>query len=274
MKTNQISLQTEMKISASVMEALNSQSHKFWTVHSIFDNGFNLQSMSQIIYISSYKQSLSAHGLLISTDSFESIKKYLRIGNRVQYQEDFFRFFTHPFTFDLKWDDKHIIDLSIKHISMSEDDLIFLIDHLAEVDYKKQCDPALVQKITLNFPNSQAFCVQSVQDMIGMGQGLTPSGDDFIQGMLVGAMLTKNISFIKAVKNLINQDSTTDIAKAYYDSLFQRQINEPWHQLFRAVAKRNQKKLQEAVNNIQSYGASSGYDMLYGVYYYLNQTFY
>ncbi len=272
MKTNHIELQTEMIISASIMEALKYHSHNFWTIHSVFDSGFNMQSHDQIIYFSSFNQSLSAHGILISNDAFTQIRNNLRIGNRVQYKDDFFRFFTQPLILDLKTSYPITIDLSLDNILMTTEDFNYLQIKLAKIDFHNHCDPTLYQKVNQSLMTKERSD-HWILDFIGMGHGLTPSGDDFIQGMLIIAMLGEDRSFIKTVKDLISQSSTTDIANAYYDSLFQRQVNQQWHDLFQAVIDRNQRQLSIALKNIQSYGDSSGYDMLFGVYFYLKQVF-
>lgn len=134
--------------------------------------------------------------------------------------------------------------------------------------YGKQAATALATTEAVQFCNA-------AKHMIGLGFGLTPSGDDF----LVGALATTaylNGSFSSNLaesqwKELCSQ--TTRVSQHYlheaYWARFAERITDLLDQLFAHPA-----QSQEAVSNLVSFGATSGTDVLAGIVYTLESFLY
>lgn len=100
--------------------------------------------------------------------------------------------------------------------------------------------------------------------------GLTPSGDDFIQGILFIEGVIQAQPVIKtAVQDFLQERSTTDVSRAYYQALFKGYVNSSWIQLLQAAREEDRLSIEGLIQAIKTYGATSGSDILLGVKSYL-----
>ena len=298
MKTNHLQLQTDMTISSSIVEELMAYKKQHGIVHSVFDNGFNLKINQQLIYVSTLDQSLTAHGMLWSTQSFTQVKPFLKPGLRVQYTQGLhtnpaeqnlqyqqalqqkqvrWRFYTHPLTIDVHATVETVLNLSLQSKELETADFQRFIFALSKAQLKENCDPYLFKMdpiiSRLDQKNPNLMSPSWLYQWIGAGHGLTPSGDDFLQGMLMGATLLGDNRLKLVISDVLKTRSTTDVAHAYYQNIFRNEANLDWHLLIDAILLNNEIAINSAIKKIQSHGASSGNDILFGLYYYLLQIF-
>jgi hypothetical protein len=110
--------------------------------------------------------------------------------------------------------------------------------------------------------------VQSSAAMLcGLGPGLTPSGDDWLAGWLVGMCLSSRAADRKAVGQVIlsaAQERTNTISLAFLQSAALGHVAESWHQLLSALAWGNVREVKRAAARAMAYGATSGADMMAG----------
>ncbi|MCC7352353.1 MAG: DUF2877 domain-containing protein [Anaerolineae bacterium] len=113
----------------------------------------------------------------------------------------------------------------------------------------------------------------SAAGLVGLGPGLTPAGDDWLAGWLVG--LRTRGAFLFAEDKL----GVTDVAKAILHAAEDRthvlslallraaaagEVNAHWHALLPAIAERDVPAVEVAAAGVMKYGETSGSDMLAG----------
>lgn len=105
-----------------------------------------------------------------------------------------------------------------------------------------------------------------IEDIIGMGNGLTPSGDDFMVGALNTAAFFSNRLF----KQLMTQitpvcENTTLLSSHFLKLALKRKAGEDVINLLRAVSVNNKIKIDNFAERVKNFGSSSGYYTLKGV---------
>lgn len=109
---------------------------------------------------------------------------------------------------------------------------------------------------------------EDVKKLIGLGNGLTPSGDDFLTGFLASISLFNfNIELRDRVKSYINPflSSTTDISSAMLKAALEDKYREYLNEFIYSFFGYRQEKLVGAFKNLLTVGSSSGTDMSIGV---------
>jgi hypothetical protein len=99
-----------------------------------------------------------------------------------------------------------------------------------------------------------------VRRLCGLGPGLTPSGDDFLVGVLIGLYLTGG----DPQPVLQAATETTRISRAYLEAAADGQANEPWHDLLRAL--RSRSGWEPPARRLLRFGQTSGADMMTGFF--------
>lgn len=270
-------------------------------IHSIFSNGFNLKYSDSLIFVGKNEESLSAIGLAISAADLEMFKSALTIGDPVKISPFFssseeklslsFTCYTRPLVTTAIFPSIQSMDLSIPHVTHEQIRKSGLLHRLEEADVWAQSGFASSQLTQMykNFVCSSRTGVAStdsdigtatdiavyekaVFSLIGAGVGLTPSGDDFLQGMILFEAITESGAFLKnLVKQQLQHRSTTEVSLAYYEALFEGYVNAQWIHLCTAILTEDEQQLKEAIKRIQAYGATSGNDSLVGILTFLKQ---
>lgn len=109
---------------------------------------------------------------------------------------------------------------------------------------------------------------ENFERAIGLGGGLTPAGDDFIIGYLLGLNLTQsNKLFIfknKLKAALEIKDATNDISRQYLQAALDDYYNEHIVNLVKSLE--SKELTDKNLKNISAIGATSGMDLLAGLY--------
>ena len=127
---------------------------------------------------------------------------------------------------------------------------------------------------TIRALDSETFDIAAAADqLIGLGPGGTPSGDDALIGF-VGAWLRLG-SDRRAASNVAeslarrSRTRTTRLAVEFYHHLVHGRLSYPLDQLLRAAALQDTRLLAHAADRLAQSGASSGRDTIAGVHAYL-----
>ena len=104
---------------------------------------------------------------------------------------------------------------------------------------------------------------RAVTYLAGLGSGLTPSGDDYLLGVMASLWLTKNTHFLDEIAWLSSQ-KTTSLSAAYLMAASKGDFAECWHDLAQAVLYQDPKALRDSISEFIQIGASSGRDALVG----------
>ena len=109
--------------------------------------------------------------------------------------------------------------------------------------------------------------VTAASSMVGQGTGLTPSGDDFLTGMLLAFSLWSDFPKKKwtLLADMLRQrrKETNDISGQFLMSAGRHEFGAKYHRLMAAVPDR--REIEEGLKDIMETGHSSGIDTLNGL---------
>ncbi len=112
---------------------------------------------------------------------------------------------------------------------------------------------------------------EAVAAIAGLGPGLTPSGDDFLAGVMIASRIVEKATRLN-VPNVIfeaAQPRTNRISRAFLRAARDGQVDERWQRLLAALAgptpaSLERRTLEQRTRAVLGFGASSGLDMLAG----------
>ena len=112
-----------------------------------------------------------------------------------------------------------------------------------------------------------------VHELIGLGSGLTPAGDDFLVGVLAVLRWLSHTEWEARLAKEIacSLDRTTLISGAFLERALDGEFSQPVLALFEAMETGSETALAPAVSRLCSVGHTSGSDLLGGVLWVLNQ---
>jgi hypothetical protein len=103
--------------------------------------------------------------------------------------------------------------------------------------------------------------------LAGLGQGLTPSGDDFLMGALHAVWILHSRDVANGLAQSVADATvplTTSLSAAWIRSAGRGEAGVRWHEFFDALVGGNGIKLNESVERILAVGETSGADALAG----------
>lgn len=115
--------------------------------------------------------------------------------------------------------------------------------------------------------NSENNLLEALSKLIGVGTGLTPSGDDFITGIILSETIIKNKAFSENfINSLIKeaQQKTTLISANLIEAAFQRKADERILNSIKQICADDFPNIS-AINQLKTWGNSSGIDTLAGI---------
>ncbi len=272
------------KISKRVVDLLISFKNKreIGTVHSIFKNSINiLLSSNSMITLQSDDVIITplSISLKFCPDSLQNIG--FQVGENVWWDCDSSTIMINNLSvnilkaeqydgyFDYSKNMKihHKSDLAILKTYRQTDDFVFS-NSIAKSSYIK-CFLAtenLSKAVELADENKAK---EAVYGLVGLGQGLTPTGDDMLLGFLSTACLfKKHREFIYSLKEYILKtvkERSTDISYEFIRCMFDFEYSQPIKDILCAVLDGDKKRCSDAAKQLLSFGSSSGRDCLYGM---------
>lgn len=261
-------------------------------VHSVFDNTINFQSKDRLIALTHQESALTPMSIQLNLTQSMFSKLNVRqhdlvhvspsavLISNVSYDKNQAQAIdlSYPL-FNKGLQDKRLKQLkdSIEFLLVSDQTqgslnnaLLCLLSHQQGVD--NTLEQMFLDKLTLldSMVDESTF-VAMVNSLIGFGEGLTPSGDDLLCGMLsVFHYLSHNSSIQQIKSQTINQvrlhaSKTTMISREFLlyacDGLF----NEHVSTLFKKH--QSNESYGEDLHKISNLGHSSGTDFLVGMYF-------
>jgi len=106
------------------------------------------------------------------------------------------------------------------------------------------------------------------EKLAGLGNGLTPAGDDFLSGIMLWAWLTHPdpVPFCQTLLQAAARRTTT-LSAAFLRAAAEGECARPWHVLLIALSTGAESDIQPAVQKVLAHGATSGADTLAGFLY-------
>lgn len=124
------------------------------------------------------------------------------------------------------------------------------------------------QPIFLNTRSVNNLFADTLQQLIGLGLGLTPSGDDFLAGIIMGFFRMgkkTEAKYLACYFNKAASDRTTFVSLAFYRALAHGFVTEPYTQLLESIGSGERSQLERILKRIGELGATSGWDTLTGI---------
>lgn len=112
-------------------------------------------------------------------------------------------------------------------------------------------------------------CLSAARQLAGLGQGLTPSGDDFIMGAIHAAWIVHPYEIASVLADEIAKNTaplTTSLSAAWIRSAGRGEAGILWHHFFDALISGNMIIIQESMEKILAVGGTSGADALAGFF--------
>jgi Protein of unknown function (DUF2877) len=112
-----------------------------------------------------------------------------------------------------------------------------------------------------------ATCLAAAKQLAGLGQGLTPAGDDFIFGAILAAWIIHAPEVAKSlVEEITNAAAplTTSLSAAWLRSAGRGEAGIRWHEFFESLVSDDPLSIQGAMDKILAVGETSGADALAG----------
>ena len=107
----------------------------------------------------------------------------------------------------------------------------------------------------------------SAARLVGMGQGITPDGDDLMLGALLATWMTEPSTFSTELGEVILEavaDRTTAISMAWLMAAARGECTEHWHSILNAIRTMSQEDFLQGALQIYRQGHSSGWSALRG----------
>lgn len=252
------------------------QKRKMGNVHSVFKTSFNLVIDNQLFNFSEQGMPLSVYGCLLDKNKMAPLLKSCKPGNLVRLNNKIFTIYTINGTFQIDLSDIKEVDLSIPilHLSQKEIKQTSIYHALQEIPFNNKIGLKNNEETEMTFQVLKVLSDHSNNDikkainyLIGRGEGLTPSGDDFLIGytMIRKAFLNGD-TFEKILKKCIDRQVTTDISQSFYKALFDGFVSSLFVSLIWTVEGVSQEEIEPLLHKILLYGHTSGYDTLFGFY--------
>lgn len=274
--------------------------HRFSTgiVHSVYRKTINISLNGQLLAIQAEGSPLSPISLITNMSQEEMEELPVFKSQRIRITEEKLLFFSggapafeFPFSkaevCDLKMQstltDQQLDTLTpqiydaILHAGTKGFDLIFskseeVDSNLMMLAGKKRLETAtdLLQQYATDRDSSLLeSAAEELVHLIGLGIGLTPSGDDFLTGICAGLLLChlEDLAFSDIIRRLIHEHitDTNDISGAFLtcalDGQFSQSVNSLWQKPEQSSA--------EILESFAKIGHSSGVDSLCGIFYVL-----
>ncbi|MBN1262016.1 MAG: DUF2877 domain-containing protein, partial [Anaerolineae bacterium] len=107
---------------------------------------------------------------------------------------------------------------------------------------------------------------EAAAGLAGWGPGLTPAGDDFLAGVMLGLWFADVDTAAWVCEQLYAGAAlaTTSLSRAFLRAAAAGLADERWHDFLAVLGDPDAHGLDHAVKEVVSFGASSGFDMLSG----------
>lgn len=103
--------------------------------------------------------------------------------------------------------------------------------------------------------------------LAGMGSGLTPSGDDFLIGVMFGMWSAQSATDATAMTCVLNRASagrTNRISQAWLSAAAEGEASQAWHDLVESIVSTDRRRVDQACSDLINVGHTSGADALAG----------
>ena len=270
--TQTIHILDNVILSQAVFDYLTSHDTISGRIHSIFQNGFNIQCGDYLLYVSFRKHSLGPFDIQFSQRHFQTIRPFITIGQPITLNKIRLKI-AGATSCQLSFYSYHLVDTSLPDVILNRDALELLLHSLTQYENDlnsgRHSSKALDETINQLNEGTLAF-EQFIRMIFGLGIGLTPSGDDMLQSMLVlESVLDSRDQVRLQVLESLQLSQTTDVSTSYYHLILQGFVGQDWRRLLLGLDATDADAVSASLQSILSVGQTSGADSLLGLVLYL-----
>lgn len=148
------------------------------------------------------------------------------------------------------------------------DDILNQLLSLSVPNYRELIPDSLVSNLTSSLWKADISSAKAVvSQLAGLGQGLTPSGDDFIMGAIYATLILHPPEVADLLAEEITDVAaplTTSLSAAWLRAVGRGEAGALWHEFFDALTSANVVAIQGARKRLLAVGHTSGIDALTG----------
>lgn len=231
-----------------------------WTVHSIFNKGFNIITKNnQLIFIGTTENGTFPFGIVVDRQTRNELLAQIVVGQEIKVGYSTLEFNS---AYQLFWRLETILSEHPPHNQYLED----LTENITTFDFSEYEDSdfdfATMRRFINALTTTDKMTVeQMLRYVIGRGQGLTPTGDDILTGILFIHSIQPYIEtlHLETLRQLLDETLTTRVSETFL------------HCALNGLFSSKVKILQDEpfivrLNQLLEVGSSSGKDTLYGIY--------
>lgn len=269
----------DIKVQAAALELLPLLSHKTYAVHSCFENGCNIIIENKLCFVGNKKDCLLPYSLVIDRKHTATLRRHISCGHSVfRWNEVLHRLETDGLSLSFKNARLYDSRFTKKNDPLPRNSLDLLKDRV-DLTLKTGFGQSIgeltdlknheIQQLTKSFGTPDARqASRTLRRFMGRGMGLTPSGDDFLLGILFVNHIHPILSqpFYGQLKDFAQEQIyTTDISNHFYRCAFKHLFSQIFINLYNALETSDTQLLKKGIQTMLSVGHTSGRDMLSGI---------
>lgn len=268
--------------------------NKNGTVHSIFNNGMNIRMGERIIFIGTMKNGRLPFGIHLPNDVVHELLQTIHTPSPVIWKEKTSELFFEnanvyinlksgiPFSNKINEHKDYIESSKVKTMittlvengektGLDVDIEQFILDYLTKEkpESPNQTVHKIYELMNIVFSNDTDRINKVLRYFLGRGKGLTPSGDDYLVGMLAIHHLFQAFSpaFLRTLQKIIEHESiTTDIGREYLLYALKGEFSSFIANILNNLQEKDhQLELKKHVQQMLTMGHSSGVDTAFGL---------
>lgn len=264
-------------VSAELMKLLRDKEE--YAVHSCFQSGFNIKVNEFLCFIGNRQNTKLPYGILLEEQPIPSLlellydKKISFVWNKesLQFETDDIIVELRKANYFSSFIKQQTHRLSRGYLNLLMDNIDLSLKTGFGISLSQLMKEESVRRESLysSFESREKDCIRSaLLKWIGYGIGLTPSGDDFLVGILFSNTICPilNQEFFEQLKELVKEEKyTTDISTHYYLSAFENCYNDALIEMYDALLTFNRTLVRISIDKILQFGHTSGCDMIAGI---------
>ena len=245
-----------------------------YRIHSQFESGCNLVLPSSLCFIGNKNNALVPYGILLNKEDLPVFLAQVSFSgcfrwdgrNKVLYS-DFTEISLKDTRIYSSFIEKKAYPIDWEGLTMFEK----LIDWELPTGFGESISSLLmtkeVEELYQAFTGSREEAEKIITKWIGRGMGLTPSGDDFLMGLLFIDRIYPILGepFLSGLKALTGHGYTTDISEHYYHCALAGRFHYAVVGLSDTLIQKNSLLIGRYIDEIKMIGSTSGCDMISGM---------
>ncbi|WP_217587216.1 DUF2877 domain-containing protein [Lentibacillus saliphilus] len=267
--------------------------HPMGNVHSVFNNGLNIQMGDNLFFIGTDKNGQLPFGMHLETADVHQLVSIITANDRVEWhpakQELIFPAYgititlTKGRSFMNKLErQEDSTQAVIEHLDafltvlLNNDEPTglgldieqFMLNYVGELDMNGDLVYRVHDLMAAIFSTDHKQIEQTLRYFLGRGRGLTPSGDDHVVGLLAIHAVTGALSstFVDVVAKLVeNETITTDVGTEYLIYALKGEFSSAVVNIGQDLALEHPEHLEDHIKNLLPMGHSSGVDTAFGM---------